>query len=182
MQRARQTIEGTICSLSHTSPGQQCFGMQGRGRRGREGGRGGMQACASSLPSSQKWMVWSLPQVIPCIAVCQLVYTLASHLPTRLCFSNTPSKERYQKVGRGGWVTFCWVSHSLVSDVGVQILAATNRPQALDPALLRPGRLDLILYVPPPDVAGRLQTLKIHTRDIPLAPDVDLQVSSRVVG
>lgn len=58
----------------------------------------------------------------------------------------------------------------------MQVLAATNRPQALDPALLRPGRLDLILYVPPPDVAGRLQTLEIHTREMPLAPDVDLQV------
>ena len=60
--------------------------------------------------------------------------------------------------------------------LGVQILAATNRPGALDSALLRPGRLDLILYVPPPDVAGRLQTLLIHTREIPLAPDVDLKV------
>ena len=60
---------------------------------------------------------------------------------------------------------------------GVQILAATNRPGALDAALLRPGRLDLILYVPPPDVAGRLQTLQIHTQDMPLAEDVDLQVS-----
>lgn len=59
---------------------------------------------------------------------------------------------------------------------GVQILAATNRPGALDAALLRPGRLDLILYVPPPDVAGRLQTLQIHTKDMPLAEDVDLQV------
>ena len=59
---------------------------------------------------------------------------------------------------------------------GVQILAATNRPGALDAALLRPGRLDLILYVPPPDVAGRLQTLQIHTQDMPLAEDVDLQV------
>ncbi|KAL0051736.1 hypothetical protein WJX82_001191 [Trebouxia sp. C0006] len=58
---------------------------------------------------------------------------------------------------------------------GVQILAATNRPGALDAALLRPGRLDLILYVPPPDVAGRLQTLQIHTQDMPLAEDVDLQ-------
>ncbi len=62
------------------------------------------------------------------------------------------------------------------SPSGVQILAATNRPRALDAALLRPGRLDLILYVPPPDVAGRLQTLRIHTQDMPLAEDVDLQV------
>ncbi len=63
----------------------------------------------------------------------------------------------------------------------MQILAATNRPGALDSALLRPGRLDLILYVPPPDVAGRLQTLQIHTREMPLAPDMDLQVAPDLV-
>ena len=58
----------------------------------------------------------------------------------------------------------------------MQVLAATNRPQALDSALLRPGRLDVLLYVPPPDAAGRLQILQIHTQKIPLAEDVDLQV------
>ena len=61
-------------------------------------------------------------------------------------------------------------------DAGVQILAATNRPEALDSALLRPGRMDVILYVPPPDAPGRLQTLHIHTQHMPLAPDVDLKV------
>lgn len=60
---------------------------------------------------------------------------------------------------------------------GVQVLAATNRPQALDSALLRPGRLDVLLYVPPPDAAGRLQILQIHTRKMPLADDVNLQVN-----
>ncbi|KAK9843703.1 hypothetical protein WJX81_003048 [Elliptochloris bilobata] len=58
--------------------------------------------------------------------------------------------------------------------IGVLVLAATNRPAALDAALVRPGRLDLLLYVPPPDAPGRLATLRIHTRDMPLAPDVDL--------
>ncbi|KAI8466421.1 MAG: P-loop containing nucleoside triphosphate hydrolase protein [Monoraphidium minutum] len=57
---------------------------------------------------------------------------------------------------------------------GVLLLAATNRPGALDAALLRPGRLDVLLYVGPPDAAGRLETLRIHTRPMPLAPDVDL--------
>ena len=65
---------------------------------------------------------------------------------------------------------------SICLHVGVQILAATNRPDALDSALLRPGRMDVILYVPPPDAAGRLQTLHIHTQGMPLAPDVDLKV------
>ncbi len=62
--------------------------------------------------------------------------------------------------------------------VGVQVLAATNRPQAVDAALLRPGRLDTLLFVPPPDVQGRLQALSIHTRSIPLHADVSLEVGS----
>ncbi len=57
---------------------------------------------------------------------------------------------------------------------GVLVLAATNRPGALDPALLRPGRFDALLYVPPPDEAGRLEALCIHTRSMPLAADVEL--------
>lgn len=60
---------------------------------------------------------------------------------------------------------------------GVLVLAATNRPQVIDSALLRPGRFDALLFVPPPDQPGRLETLKIHTRSMPLAADVDLQVS-----
>ena len=56
------------------------------------------------------------------------------------------------------------------------MLAATNRPGALDAALLRPGRLDVQLYVPPPDACARLAILAVHTRAMPLAPDVDLQV------
>ena len=55
------------------------------------------------------------------------------------------------------------------------LLAATNRPAALDPALLRPGRLDVLLYVPPPDLAGRLAILQLHTKNMPLADDVDLK-------
>ena len=59
---------------------------------------------------------------------------------------------------------------------GVLVVAATNRPQAIDAALLRPGRFDALLFVPPPDLQGRLETLRIHTRSIPLDGDVDLQV------
>lgn len=54
------------------------------------------------------------------------------------------------------------------------VLAATNRPQAVDAALLRPGRFDLLLFVPPPDYEGRLQTLLIHSRNMPLDKDVNL--------
>ena len=62
---------------------------------------------------------------------------------------------------------------------GVIIIAATNRPDVLDPALLRPGRFDRQIVVPNPDVAGREKILKVHVRKVPLAPDVDLKVISR---
>jgi len=58
---------------------------------------------------------------------------------------------------------------------GVVVIAATNRPDLLDPALLRPGRFDRVIKVPPPDRRARLEILKIHTRKVPLAPDVDLE-------
>lgn len=57
---------------------------------------------------------------------------------------------------------------------GVLVLAATNRPDQIDTALLRPGRFDVLLYVPPPDRAGRLQALQVFTLKMPLADDVDL--------
>ena len=57
---------------------------------------------------------------------------------------------------------------------GVVVLAATNRPEILDPALLRPGRFDRRVSVSAPDLAGRRKILQVHVRDVPLAPDVDL--------
>jgi len=57
----------------------------------------------------------------------------------------------------------------------VAIIAATNRPDLVDPALLRPGRFDRVIYVPPPDRRARLEILKVHTRKVPLASDVDLE-------
>ncbi|MET9887737.1 ATP-dependent zinc metalloprotease FtsH [Streptomyces sp. NPDC006430] len=62
---------------------------------------------------------------------------------------------------------------------GVVVLAATNRPDVLDPALTRPGRFDRTVSVSPPDRAGREAILRIHTRDVPLAPDVDLDQVAR---
>jgi len=62
---------------------------------------------------------------------------------------------------------------------GVILIAATNRPDVLDPALLRPGRFDRRVVVPRPDLRGRLQILKIHTRRVPLADDVDLELQAR---
>ncbi|GAB3128091.1 ATP-dependent zinc metalloprotease FtsH [Novispirillum itersonii] len=62
---------------------------------------------------------------------------------------------------------------------GVILVAATNRPDVLDPALLRPGRFDRQVVVPNPDVGGREKILKVHTRKTPLGPDVDVRVIAR---
>ncbi|WP_416979453.1 ATP-dependent zinc metalloprotease FtsH [Streptomyces sp. T028] len=62
---------------------------------------------------------------------------------------------------------------------GVIVIAATNRADILDPALTRPGRFDRVVNVSPPDRGGREAILRIHTRDIPLAPDVDLTQVAR---
>lgn len=64
-------------------------------------------------------------------------------------------------------------------NVGIIIIAATNRPDVLDPALLRPGRFDRQIVVPTPDVKGRLEILHVHTRTIPLGDDVDLDKIAR---
>ncbi len=65
------------------------------------------------------------------------------------------------------------------SNDGVIIIAATNRPDVLDPALLRPGRFDRRVVVPRPDLLGREAIYKVHTKKVPLADDVDIQVLAR---
>ena len=65
------------------------------------------------------------------------------------------------------------------SNEGVILIAATNRPDVLDPALLRPGRFDRREVVPRPDVKGREEILRVHTRKVPLSDDVDLSVIAR---
>jgi AAA family ATPase len=66
---------------------------------------------------------------------------------------------------------------------GVTVVAATNRPDMMDPALLRPGRLDRVVYVPLPDLATRRQVLAVHTRRTPLGPEVNLEeVAQRTEG
>ncbi|ASP34531.1 MULTISPECIES: ATP-dependent zinc metalloprotease FtsH [Stappiaceae] len=62
---------------------------------------------------------------------------------------------------------------------GIIIIAATNRPDVLDPALLRPGRFDRQIVVPNPDITGREKILKVHMRKVPLAPDVDVKTLAR---
>jgi cell division protease FtsH len=69
------------------------------------------------------------------------------------------------------------------SSTGVIVIAATNRPDVLDAALLRPGRFDRRVAVQPPDRTGRKQILEVHTKKVPLAPDVDLgRIASQTPG
>ncbi|MFL6670641.1 MAG: ATP-dependent zinc metalloprotease FtsH, partial [Burkholderia ambifaria] len=65
------------------------------------------------------------------------------------------------------------------SNESIILIAATNRPVVLDPALLRPGRFDRQVVVPNPDIVGREKILKVHVRNVPLAPNVDLKVIAR---
>jgi transitional endoplasmic reticulum ATPase len=60
---------------------------------------------------------------------------------------------------------------------GIVIMASTNRPDILDPALMRPGRFDRLVYVPAPDWKGRLKILEVHTKDMPLSPELRNQLS-----
>jgi len=62
---------------------------------------------------------------------------------------------------------------------GIIVIAATNRPDILDPALLRPGRFDRQIFIPRPDVRGRYQILKVHAKDKKLSPNVDLELVAR---
>jgi transitional endoplasmic reticulum ATPase len=62
----------------------------------------------------------------------------------------------------------------------VVVIGATNRPDIIDPALLRPGRFDRLVLIPPPDEKARLEILKIHTRNMPLANDVDLNEIAKI--
>jgi cell division protease FtsH len=64
-------------------------------------------------------------------------------------------------------------------NAGIVVIAATNRPEVLDPALLRPGRFDRQVIVGSPDIKGREEILRVHTRQVPLSPEVDLRLIAR---
>src|SRR3977135_3632853 len=65
------------------------------------------------------------------------------------------------------------------SNDGVILIAATNRPDVLDPAILRPGRFDRRIVVPRPDIKGRAAILQVHTKKTPLSTDVDIEILAR---
>ncbi len=76
--------------------------------------------------------------------------------------------------------TSCWSRWTASSsNEGIILIAATNRPDVLDPALLRPGRFDRQVVVPNPDVTGREKILRVHMRNVPLAADVDVRTLAR---
>jgi transitional endoplasmic reticulum ATPase len=64
----------------------------------------------------------------------------------------------------------------------IVVIAATNRPDILDPALIRPGRIDRMLLVPPPDEIGRFEILKLFTKDMPLANNIDLDALNKTLN
>ncbi len=65
----------------------------------------------------------------------------------------------------------------------VVFIAATNRPDLIDPSLLRPGRMDKILYIPAPDVEARKKVLEIHTKDVPLAKNISIkELAEKTIG
>ena len=68
------------------------------------------------------------------------------------------------------------------NDTNVIIIAATNRPDILDPALMRPGRFDRKVVMDNPDVAGREEILRVHARGKPLAPDVDVKAIAKITA
>ena len=88
-----------------------------------------------------------------------------------------PEKSEYEQI-LDGTERLKLICSSTVKDV--VIVAASNRPDAIDEALLRPGRIDHLIYVPPPDLEARLQIFKVHTRFTPLGDDVNLEELSQV--
>ncbi len=112
-------------------------------------------------------------QVAPCIIFFDEIDAIA---PRRGLYGDSAATERI-------------VSQLLTEMSGLEelkdvvVIAATNRPDILDPALLRPGRFDKLIYVPAPDEKGRYEILKVHTKHMPLGKDVDLkEIAKRTEG
>jgi AAA family ATPase, CDC48 subfamily len=109
--------------------------------------------------------------------------------PAVIFFDEIDSITPMRGVGRDSGVTERIVNQLLTEMDGivplnrVVVIGATNRPDIVDPALLRPGRFDRLIYVPPPDRQARLDILKIHTRGVKLTPDFSLeQLADRTEG
>ncbi len=109
--------------------------------------------------------------------------------PCIIFFDEIDSLAPRRGTGMGSHVMENIVSQILVEMSGLEelhnisIIAATNRPDILDPALLRPGRFERLIFVPPPDEKSRLEVLKMYTKNMPLVKEIDLkELSSRLEG
>ncbi|MEM4947476.1 MAG: AAA family ATPase, partial [Thermosphaera sp.] len=111
------------------------------------------------------------------------------HAPTVVFFDEIDAIASLRGAELDSGVTERVVTQLITEMDGIQklenvvVIAATNRPDLIDPALLRPGRLEKLIYVPPPDYEARLEILRIQTRSIPLSRDVDLgEIARRTEG
>src|SRR3978361_715122 len=116
-------------------------------------------------------MFWQCKKHAPCIIFIDEIDAVGRHRGAGLGGGND---EREQTLNQ-----LLVEMDGFEANEGVIIIAATNRPDVLDPALLRPGRFDRQIMVPNPDVTGRERILRVHVRKVPLAPDVDLKTIAR---
>ncbi|AFH42351.1 CDC48 family AAA ATPase [Fervidicoccus fontis] len=114
-------------------------------------------------------------------AIREIFRRARQYSPVIIFFDEIDSLVPIRGMSSDSYVTERVVSQLLTEMDGIEslenviVIAATNRPDIIDPALLRPGRLEKLIYIPPPDKDDRLEILKIHTKKMPLASDVDLE-------
>src|SRR5436853_431078 len=139
----------------------------------------GVSITARPQQNDVPWFVSLLVSWLPFIALIGVWIFLSRQMQgaggKALGFGKSRAKLLTEAHGR---VTFEEMA-GFEANEGIILIAATNRPDVLDPALLRPGRFDRQVIVPNPDVVGREQILKVHVRKVPLAPDVNLKTTAR---
>ncbi|CAN8266621.1 unnamed protein product [Cochlearia groenlandica] len=106
---------------------------------------------------------------------CFVLQTLVTYLFLWVFCRGDDNSSNSSTVGERLLSTLLTEMDGLEEAKGILVLAATNRPYAIDAALMRPGRFDLVLYVPPPDLEARFEILQVHTRNMRLGNDVDLK-------
>ena len=167
------------CSSGRRAPARRCW-------RGPSPARPACRSSASADPSSSRC---SSASARPACATC----SRRPRRRRRASCSSTSSTRWARCACRARWASHEereQTLNQLLAEMdgfdprkGVIIMAATNRPEVLDPALLRPGRFDRQVLVDKPDVRGREAILRIHARSVKLAPDVDLKVvAARTAG
>jgi transitional endoplasmic reticulum ATPase len=185
-QELRESIEWPlkfkeVFSITNTTPpkGIMMFGPPGTGKT--------MLAKAVANESEANFISIKGPEVLNKYvgesekAIRETFRKARQSAPTIIFFDEIDAIAPTRGAGFDSHVTERVVSQMLTELDGLEelhnvvVIAATNRPDMVDTALLRPGRLDRLLYIPPPDEASRLQIYKIHARGKPLDKDVDLQ-------